>query len=254
MSATEKAIIVLPCEGSPYLWKNTIYNTKGKMRKQQFCDEIRKVVRGGVQKIDPIMMRIHPMFENRWRIADALRIRKGVEVYVNENGTNKCAPNMACLSLIRDTPSGMITVQQYLSAPLMISRTPYFGEIALVVPHKELTDVIGNTYALSLVCIADYYKRMGIDREAPAYTDKGYEECLEGYVFEPEDNTETKKFKTFATMMKWGIDSFGRTYIAKTGRPDEKQSTYYYESDSEEEEEEEEKHVEKPIDEEKKDE
>jgi hypothetical protein len=245
--ATSKAIIVLPCEGSPYLWKNRIYNTKGKMQKEQFASEIQKVVRGGMEKIDPTMMRIHPMFENRWRIADALRTRKGVEVYVNENGMNACTANMACLCLERDIPNGMISVAQYTSAPLKIAR-PYFGEIALVVRYDELTAVIGNTYALSLVRIADYYERIGIEREPlaydVAYSDKGYEQSLDGYVFEPEDKAESKKFKTFATTMQWGIDSFGRTYIEKTGRPDEKQSTDY-DSDSEDEEDEEDEEVKK---------
>jgi len=230
--STTKAIIVLPCEGSPYLWKNTIYNTKGKVQKEQFFTEIQKVVRGRMEEINPTMLRIHPMFENRWRIADALRIRKGVEVYVNENGDNDCGANMACLRLERDIPDGMITAKQYMSAPLKVARAPYFGEIALVVPYKELTAVIGNTYALSLVCISDYYERMGFKREPLAYDEKGYEQCLDGYVFEPEDEAEAKMFKSYATLQQWGIDSFGRTYINKTGRPDEKQNTDY-DSDSE---------------------
>ena len=242
VESTDKYIIVLPCEGSPYVWKNAPITEKGLYK------ELCKVVRGGIEMIDPTMMRIHPMFENRWRIADVLRQSKDVDIYANEDGLNSCTANMACLRLIRDIPFGKsITREDYMSAPLKAHRMPYLGEIALVVPEKTMKAIMKDKFdsvidiqSLFLVRVADYYAEMGIDGEAPAYTDRRYEIALEGYMFEPEDKTDTKKFKTFAEAKGWGLDSFGRVYMKKTGRPDEKCTDYDSESDSEEEEEEEE--------------
>lgn len=246
--STAKFIIVLPCEGAPYVWKNELFANKGKGHKERFYEEIRTVIRGGLwEKIDPTMMRIHPMFENRWRIADLLRQKKGVEIYCNENGMNECAPNMACLRVVRDLPSGNnITMEQYMTAPLKFARAPYFGDIALVVSEKVLLTVVKDIQSLFLVRVADYYAEMGIEVDADEDSNptvEGYEQWLEGYIFEPEDNAEAKKFKTFAVAKGWGLDTFGQTYMMKTGRPDEKQSADY---DSEDEEDEEEP-VSKPV-------
>ena len=236
MSVTAKFILVLPCEGAPYVWKNELFTNKGKMQKQHLSNEISKVVRGGTEKIDPTMMRIHPMFENRWCIANILRQRSGVELYGNENGRNEFTPNMACLRVVRDVPSPC-TMAQYHSAPLKVSRVPYFGELALVVSEKTMKAVVKDIQSLFLVRVIDYYPEMGIQLgygAEPQYTEKGYMESLEGYIFEPEDSAESKKFKTFAVAKGWGLDTFGHTYMKKTGRPDEKQSADY-DSDSDEE-------------------
>jgi hypothetical protein len=237
--STAKFIIVLPCEGAPYVWKNELFANKGKGHKERFYEEICKIINGDLwEKIDPTMMRIHPMMQNRWRIADLLRQKKGVEIYCNENGMNDCTPNMACLRVVRDLPSGnTITMEQYHSAPLKIDRAPYFGEIAMVVSEKVLSTVVKDIQSLFLVRVADYYAEMGIEEDEDSKpTIEGYEKCLEGYIFEPEDNAEAKKFKTFAVAKEWGLDTFGQVYAKKTGRPDEKQSADY-DSDSEDEDE-----------------
>lgn len=250
MVATAKFIIVLPCEGSPYIWKNELFANKGKGHKERFYGEIMKVIHGDFEKIDPTMMRIHPIFQNRWRIADLIRQKKGVEIYCNENGMNECAPNMACLRVVRDLPSGnTITMEQYTSAPLKIARAPYFGDIALVVSEKVLLTVVKDIQSLFLVRVSDYYAEIGIKSDEDSKpTDKGYEECLEGYVFEPEDNAEAKKFKTFAVAKGWGLATFGQVYMMKTGRPDEKQSADY-DSESEDEDEDKDKPVTEPVNE-----
>jgi hypothetical protein len=233
-------IVILPCEGSPYVWKNMLFSTTTKGDKVHITRELNIAVCindvfGIAEEIDPMSLRIHPSFTNRWRIAEKLLLRKGVKVFVNPDGMENCSPNMACLRLERDLPSSF-TVEQYKKAPYKVSRTPYFGDIALVVSHKEYETSLGQYNALHRVRVVDYYKEIGIEREPYEYTGDDHE----AYIFEPNDSIETKMFKDFATTKGWCLDSFGHVYIEKTGRPDERQSNDY-DSDEEYEETEEEK-------------
>ena len=78
---------------------------------------------------------------------------------------------------------------------------------------------------------------MGVRVPKVPSSEEEYESYLGGYIFEPYDGEESKKFKAFAKEKGWFIGSMGMTYMKPTGRPDEKETTDY-DSESEEESEE----------------
>jgi len=223
-----KAIVVLPTDGAPYIWKNTLYDLDGEHGLEDFAREIDTVVReyagpGHAVEIDPNTMRIHSTFDNRWRLADDLRKQKGVELYINEYGGD---PNFACVRLKRAYPSGS----------LYISKTPYFGRIALVVPeklfyglaifHKDYDQTVSLFKSLSLVRIHDYYAEMGLASKPIEHTDKGYQNNIDGYLYKPHNNEEICdeeicKVKAFVEANGWDLDSNGQIYLQKTGRSDQ---------------------------------
>jgi len=143
LSLTFKYIVVLPCEGSPYIWENRIFNTKTKEGKTELLNECREIVGGDVTTIsDPSTVRIHPMFQNSWPIAQELLCKKGIKIYVNENGIEDCTPNMACLLGGRDYSSvsgSFITAEMVKSLPIKFR--PLHGNVALVVPQVVLEKV-----------------------------------------------------------------------------------------------------------------
>lgn len=229
---TTKLILVLPCSGSPFIWKSKLFNTKTKDGKADLHHELKKVCRGSVEKADPKMMVIHPVFENRWRIANILRSKDDVEMYLNEDGMNECCPNMATLRLERDVPSGKsITLAEYNKAPLRVARVPYFGDVALVMSYKTVKDEI-DPEAMKLVRVEDFYKELGFKMPDAVADWDDYESSLGGYIYEPEDDKDAKTFKEFATTKGWHCGSMGMVYMKPTGRDDEKEST----SDNEDEE------------------
>ena len=231
----DKVILVLPTVGSPFLWKSKVFNTANKAGKKVLESELRKVVRGGSQKIENGTMRIHPMFENRWKIAEALLKEKDVEIYGNENGMERCSPNMACLRLEREIGGGMMTMERYLSLPLKVSRVPYFGEIGIVMPHKVLLKQI-HPDCLTLVRVEDFYEEIGVAKPDEPSTDEDYERELGGYIFEPYDAKEDKKFKAFAKEKGWFRQSMGQVFLKPTGRSDEEEEEDEDDDESEEEE------------------
>jgi hypothetical protein len=235
LSKTSKYIVVLPCEGSPFIWKNRIFNTKTKDGKTELFNESRKVVRGDVESIDPASVRIHPMFENRWSIAQQLLREKDVEVYANEDGIRECSPNMGTLIGQKDfsSVSGKSITFEMMKA-LPIKYRPLHGEIALIVPHPVLVKHI-TPAALKLVRVEDHYDAMGVKPEDFEPSDEDdYERRLGGYIFEPYDGTDSKKFKDYVKSKGWFIGSFGQVFECPTGRPDEKESADYdSESDDE---------------------
>lgn len=241
----DKVILVLPTVGSPFLWKSKVFNTANKVGKGVLESELRKVVRGGSQKIENATMRIHPMFENRWKIADALLKETEVEIYGNENGGNECSPNMACLRLERVLGGGMITMEEYKALPLKVARVPYFGEIGVVMPHKVLRKHI-HPDCLTLVRVEDFYEEIGVAKPDTPSTEKDYERELGGHIYEPNDEKETKKFNAFAKEKGWFRHSMGQVFLKPTGRSDEEEE----ESDEEESDEEEEESDEKETPEE----
>jgi hypothetical protein len=226
----DKVILVLPTVGSPYLWKSKVFDTSNKVGKDVLASELRKVVRGGSQKIENTTMKIHPMFENRWKIADAILKEKDVEIYGNENGGNECSPNMACLRLERVLGGGgMMSAEQYMALPLKVARVPYFGEIGVVMPHKVLRKHI-HPDCLTLVRVEDFYEEIGVAKPAEPSTEKDYEQYLGGYIYEPNDATDEKKFNVFAKEKGWYRQSMGQVFLKPTGRSDEQEE----ESDEEE--------------------
>lgn len=229
-ASTTKIILVLPCEGTPYIWKNKVFNIKNKEELSSLSKDVGTIVGGEVERGDTNMLRIHPSFGNRWRIADALRQKEGVNMYLNGNGMLEGLPNMACMRMVRDVPNGKgISYEDYMKAPLRVARAPYFGDVALVMPLITLKEEI-DPEAMKLVRVEDYYKELGFDEPETPSTDEDYEKCLGGYVFEPYDGQQAKAFKEFATSKDWHLASFGRVYKKKTGRPDET-ATYDYDSE-----------------------
>jgi len=236
LSKNSKVILTLPTTGSPFLWRNKIFNTKDKAGKTELSENIRKVVRGDVQQADLSSLRIHPMFDNRWRIVDALLRCEDAEVFVNEEGTYKCSPNMACLRLERDMSSftGPISMERFMSLPLKVCKAPFFGDIAVVIPYKAFKG-IADPESLKLVRVEDHYEDMGLPKPEEPSDDSDYERCLGGYIYEPYDGEDSKKFKTYVKSKGWFIDSFGQVFKKPTGRGDEKESTDY-DSDKDDEE------------------
>jgi hypothetical protein len=233
-----KVILVLPCEGSPFIWKNKCYTTKDKEGVMELTEQLSKAVGGDVERGDISMLRIHPSFGNRWSIASTLCQKKDVNMYLNENGMNACSPNMACLCLERDVPCGKpFSAAEYLAAPLRVRRAPFFGNVALVMPLKTLAEEI-DPLAMKLVRVEDYYKDFGWKEPTSPSDEADYDSELGGYVCEPFHDEDMKKALEVIKEKGWFLGSFGQVFMKPTGRDDEKRNTEY-DSDSEEEEEEE---------------
>lgn len=224
-----KYIVILPCQGEPYVWNNVMYRMDTKGDKVHLTREIKQILCVGlneVETINPYMIKIHPMFTNRWRIANDLLHCKGVEVFAVNDSEDYC-PNMACLRVERDL-SQSFTVEQYEKAPFKVSRSPYFGDIVMVIPVSSFHNELGSSLSLFRVWLPSHYERIGIKREP--YNDAKDEN--DPYRFEPNDDDEIKRFKEYATLKKWGLSSFGYVFTETTGRDDEKENTEY-DSDTE---------------------
>lgn len=146
---TFKIILVLPCVGEPYIWKNLAY----KIITEKM---IQDAVHGYELEVDASSVGIHPMFANRWRIASDLLEEQDVKVYVNEYGADKCSVNMASIRYTKDFVNGAIlSKEQWDKLPMKVSETPYFGDIILTVPFKTLIKhinpdcmkLVGRVYA-----------------------------------------------------------------------------------------------------------
>ena len=221
-------IVILPCQGEPYVWKNVMYRMDTKSDKVHLTREIKQILCVGLNEVEPInpyMLKIHPMFTNRWRIANDLLRCKGVEVFVCDDYEDY-SPNMACLRVERDLPQSF-TMEQYEKAPFKVSRTPYFGDVAMVIPAISFHNELGASLSLFRVWLPSHYERMGIKREP--HNDS--RDDNEPYRFEPNDDDEIKQFKKYATVNKWGLSSFGYVFNEKTRRDDE--DTTEYELDTE---------------------
>jgi len=232
LSKNAKIILVLPCEGSPFIWKNKVFNTKTKEGQSDHATQLQKAVRGGIETIDKNALRIHPMFNDRWRIAADLLKERDVAVYANEEGMYECSPNMAVLLLEKDYSSlsgGTINAAQFRALP--VRPRPLFGDVALTMPYETLKKHI-DADAMKLVRVEDHLVEMGLPA-AEARTDEDYERSLGGYIYEPEDSEDCRKFRTFVKAKGWFIGSFGQVYVKPTGRPDQKEGTEYDSEDDE---------------------
>ena len=233
-SENDKVIIVLPVSGTPYLWKSKVFNTSKEVAK-----ELSKVVQGCFEMIDNETMRIHPMFPNRWKIADALIKDEGVEIYGNENGMKECDANMGCIRLQRDSGGRGMSAKEFFSLPLKPSRCPYFGRFAMVMSRKVLCKYI-HPDCLTLVRVEDYNEQVGRKKPEEPSDEEDYEKYLGGYVYEPYDYEDDKKFCMLAKKKGWYRDSMGQVYLKPTRRPDEKKEMEPEEDSDEEEDDEEE--------------
>ena len=230
---TTKVIIILPCEGTPYIWKNKTYSTKTKKDCVEISKELHKAVRGEAEIHDASSLKIHPMFENRWRIASILAGKDNVELFLNSDGLKDGMANMACLCVERDTKAGKAyTAEEYLALPMRVRRDPFFGDVALVVPYATLMAEVSPS-AMKLVRVEDYYKEMDLKETPEPADEEDYERHLGGYIYEPFDGEDAKKFKTFAKEKGWFLGPFGQVFMTPTGRPDERETTDYDEDDEE---------------------
>jgi len=94
MSST-RHIICLPTYGSPYLIATVSAKETGTLLKAT-----QKAVGGSIEPYDRKLFVLHPMFcdENpRWQMARQMLTHKQTKVYVNEDGAEKCCPNMATI-------------------------------------------------------------------------------------------------------------------------------------------------------------
>ena len=169
LSKNVKCILILPCQGAPYLWPgktgNLLYDTKTATGKESLDKELKNCVYGETEQIDEDLIVIHPMFKGRWRLAQDILHIPGVEVYVNHNGIQDCCANVACLQLayrIHMISKGKaISLAEYKALPKYKLRAPYFGDVAVVVPYTELKKCV-DPDTLTLVRIQDHYKELGI--------------------------------------------------------------------------------------------
>lgn len=214
--SNNKVIIVLPVEGSPYLWKNKGFTSK------QMTKELPKMVQGRPQMIDNKTIIIHPWKSNRWIIANKLIKEEGVEIYANENGMNECNANLNCVRLQRDCGGKEMWSTEYFSLPLKPSSFPYFGNIALVMSRKVLCKHI-HPDCLTLVRVEDYNEEVGLKKPDEPSTEEDYENYLAGYIHEPYSYEDDKKFCMLAKEKGWYRDSMGQVFLKPTGRPDEEE-------------------------------
>lgn len=85
-------LINLTTYGSPYIIKHfTKKDTTAEM------EAIQKCVGGFFESFDKKDLRIHPVFNGRWKLIDPLLKRTKTKVFVNEDGMEKCSPNMATI-------------------------------------------------------------------------------------------------------------------------------------------------------------
>lgn len=112
---SNKIVLVLPTWGSPYIF--------GELNGKNDLKVLQGAVQGFVQEFDRPHLMIHPMFaeKGRWLLARQILTSKSVKVYVNEDGMEKCCPNMA-------------TIKTGLAASRLCPQL--FGDVALVVPPK----------------------------------------------------------------------------------------------------------------------
>jgi hypothetical protein len=238
LSHNVKCILILPCQGSPYLWPgktgNLLYNTKTAPGKASLDKELKNCVYGTPEKIDEDLIVIHPGFTGRWRLAQDILFKPGVEVYVNGNGIQDCSPNVACLQLRYDLASVAgkpITLGQYKALPKRLMTCPYFGDVAVVVSYKELKTYV-DPDTLTLVRIQDHYKQLGItpeeEEEEEDEEDEGTNYLLP-YVLDVDHIEDGDTLESYMKKKGWDyVPSVGFTYskpippiaYARTGKID----------------------------------
>lgn len=220
---TMKYIVVLPCMGSPYIWKNKVFSTKTKEGKAELGKELKKVVRGNIEAFaqDPSRFaRIHPMFveeRERWGVADKLLKLKDARVYVNEEGRDMCCPNMAVIVMHKDFSNlSVISADIIKALPLTVSRVPLFGEIAIVVSVPDLQKVVAPD-ALKLVNVKEFMTtEEDSDSESDEEDDTMYERWLDGYIYEPDDSDDEEAMHTRARERGWDyLESSGQVFQQK---------------------------------------
>ena len=126
-------IVVLPVEGSPYIWKNAHFS------KKEIFPEMKEVQDGYIERANADFVKIHPMFQEedkRWEIAEKLLRTKKAEVYCDEDGMYKKTPNMGVALCYRE------------------ELRPMFGNICIVISVSNLKKVC-EIEVLSLVKIYD---------------------------------------------------------------------------------------------------
>ena len=118
-----KYIICLPTYGSPYLWRET------PIAERNLLEELQKCVQGYIEGFNMKSVLIHPMMESiQWKTAQRLIGKRGVKMYVNEEGRRDCVPNMAVINVRRP----------------YASNEPIFGEVALVMTENAITRLVPN--------------------------------------------------------------------------------------------------------------
>ena len=223
---TMKYIIVLPCMGSPYIWKNKVFSTKTKDGKTALLNELKTVVRGCVEPFvqEPSCRYafIHPMFQkenSRWAVADKLLKCKDARVYVNGDSCNECSPNMACLIKHKDISKlSDISMEIVDALPMTVAEAPLFGEVAIVVSVPDLQKVCAPD-ALKLVCVKEFEKKDEEEEEEDDESeteDEAYERFLNGYIYEPDDEEDEEAMIARAKERGWDyIPSCGQVYMQK---------------------------------------
>lgn len=88
-----KYLIVLPCYGSPYIHSEI-------KKSDNALKPLQEVVDGNIEPYnDKKILRIHPMFAEKpsWALAEKILHHPNSALYVNENGSADCCPNMATI-------------------------------------------------------------------------------------------------------------------------------------------------------------
>lgn len=199
MTKHSKFVIVLPCEGSPFIWGNPIHRTNTEKGKDAVFDACRNALYDGkvgdVEIVNPAYIRLHPAFKNRWIIMNYILREPDVMVFIKDN-TEDCM-NMAVCGIS--------------------------GDVVVAAPYDAIKRIV-NPSALKLVRVADHYDAMGIKRTAPSDTESKF---IAAHIFEHDDDEERIKFKKYVKSQGWFIGDWGQIYEMPTGRPDETEGTEY---------------------------
>lgn len=164
-------ILCLPTFGSPYLVA-TVESKKYDIS-EDHLKALQKAVGGYIEPIPRDSFLIHPMFcENkRWLMAKQMLSSKLVKVYVNENGIQKCVPNMA-------------TIKKTDEARRNGGCPHLFGDICLEVPEKVFQVMGFQPKSFKIVDIYEADDEEDEEAKREECASKGWEYISSGQIYE----------------------------------------------------------------------
>lgn len=177
-SEKDKYVVVLPCWGSPYILG--IYRESGGATLKL----LQTAVNGWIEPYDRKDVVVHPLFcrDPRWKIGAKLLGSGHTKVYINENGSNCCAPNMGTIVAPNRRVGG---------CPHLL------GDVCLVVPRLGFINLKIEPATLTLV-------------KNPKTSGEGENGCWE---FDTEE--EATAFEEHSKQRGWDFDADkGFCYIA----------------------------------------
>ena len=166
-----KYLIVLPCYGSPYI----LCELK---KSDDALKPLQEVVQGNIEPYkNKKILRIHPMFAERpsWALAEKILHHPNSTLYVNENGSSDCCPNMATVITEKRMRTG--------GCPHL------FGDCALVISVEQFNKRgwDKNTFIPLEAQIAAEEEEEDEEEEDEEEEEEGEEQTLEQMTLADED-------------------------------------------------------------------